>query len=424
MKTAGTTHISLLARLVALVVIVGGLASCSRDDAAARRGLQPGIWRAVLASPGGDLPFGLEIEDQKKRWAAWIRNGEELIRIPKTSVADRRIVFDITHYDAKIEAELSADGRSMSGAWTKTVGGGTSRLDFAATFGAAPRFAVVKDKPRSPKQDISGRWRVRFAKSDDDAIGEFVMKPNGGLTGTFLTTTGDYRFLAGNVQGASVHLSVFDGAHAFLFRATIADDGSLRGDFWSRDVWHEAWHATRDDDVELADAFKQTTWVDGVALSDLEFPDLDGNVRSLGDEVFAGKARILHIFGSWCPNCHDASEYMTKLHRRYASKGLSVVGLAFEVTDDFDRNVAQVKTYVDKHGIGYPVLMAGPANKKEATKAFRALDFVRSYPTTVFLRADGSVHSIHSGFTGPATGKAYDDLKTKFESTIESLLNS
>jgi len=35
------------------------------------------------------------------------------------------------------------------------------------------------------------------------------------LTGTFLTTTGDYRYLDGIVTGDSLKLSTFDGAHAY-----------------------------------------------------------------------------------------------------------------------------------------------------------------------------------------------------------------
>ena len=36
------------------------------------------------------------------------------------------------------------------------------------------------------------------------------------------------------------------------------------------------------------------------------------------------------MFGSWCPNCHDAAEYLVELDRRYRSRGLSILGLAFE----------------------------------------------------------------------------------------------
>ena len=38
------------------------------------------------------------------------------------------------------------------------------------------------------------------------------------------------------------------------------------------------------------------------------------------------------------------------------------------------------------------------------------------------MDADGTVRAIHSGFSGPATGKIYSDLKEKFEKIIRELL--
>ncbi len=58
------------------------------------------------------------------------------------------------------------------------------------------------------------------AKHADTTVGEF--KQNGSeLTGTFLTTTGDYRYLQGSVSGNKLYLSTFDGGHAFIFIARI-----------------------------------------------------------------------------------------------------------------------------------------------------------------------------------------------------------
>ncbi|MBK9524562.1 MAG: hypothetical protein IPO39_07335 [Bacteroidetes bacterium] len=71
--------------------------------------------------------------------------------------------------------------------------------------------------------NLSGRWQAIF---DDEApeskmsVALFHQDGNH-LTGTFLTTTGDYRYLEGEVSGQKVSLSAFDGSHAFLFTATI-----------------------------------------------------------------------------------------------------------------------------------------------------------------------------------------------------------
>ena len=70
----------------------------------------------------------------------------------------------------------------------------------------------------------------------------------------------------------------------------------------------------------------------------------------------------------------------------------------------------------------YPVLVAGMSDKELATKSIPFLDRVRSYPTTIFVDSDDEVVAIHTGFTGPATGNAYDELKSQFEEIIQKLL--
>jgi thiol-disulfide isomerase/thioredoxin len=263
---------------------------------------------------------------------------------------------------------------------------------------------------------------MQFNESDDPAIGIIEATPDGSIHGTILTTTGDYRYLAGNISGRRLLLSCFDGAHAFLFDAQLETDGTLRGDFWSRDSWHDTWTAIREPEAELPDPFEQTHWVEGTVLADAVFPDLDGSPRSLVEPAFAGKARIIEIFGSWCPNCKDASTYLVELDKRYRDAGLSIIGLAFEMTGDFERDAEQVRTYAQRQGIEYPLLIAGTSDKHEASQAFPMVDQIRSFPTTIFLHRDGRVRAVHSGYSGPATGPANAALRTKFESLIEELL--
>ena len=88
---------------------------------------------------------------------------------------------------------------------------------------------------------IEGRWSVQFDSDDEPAVAIFRTRPDGAVLGTFLTTTGDYRYLAGGYRDGRLLLSCFDGAHAFLFDARRLDDGTLSGDFWSRDSWAKSW---------------------------------------------------------------------------------------------------------------------------------------------------------------------------------------
>ncbi|MEM6471202.1 MAG: TlpA disulfide reductase family protein, partial [Planctomycetota bacterium] len=273
-------------------------------------------------------------------------------------------------------------------------------------------------------RQFAGRWEVNFSASEDPAVGLFRVTKDGHLEGTFLTTTGDYRFLSGTAEGSRMYLSCFDGAHAFAFKADLNDSGRLEGDFWSANTWHETFTATRNEHASLPDSFRQTLINQEVKLSEFEFPDVNGRPINLDSPSFRGKPRLIYIFGSWCPNCHDAAAYLSKLEKEYAGRGLSILGLAFELTGDFERDAEQVKRYLERHNCSYPVLIAGTADKEKASKTFPLLDRVRSYPTTIFIDRSGKVTAVHTGFSGPATGEAFVELQQEFESQIESLLDN
>ncbi|MFT5301012.1 MAG: thiol-disulfide isomerase/thioredoxin [Mariniblastus sp.] len=377
-----------------------------------------GLWDASIKCKGGEIKFGLDLEKSASGWQAHLVNGEERIKIPTVEVTESSVRLRIDHYDSelKFQVDQNATGPKLNGKWKKRRGPDKWS---SMTCSAVPHDATSKSKLESPT-GFNGRWAVKFESSDDPAVGVFNQRTNSNqVLGTFLTTTGDYRFLAGGVQGGQLELSCFDGAHAFLFKAKRDQQGNLIGDFWSSAAWHETWSANLDPQANLPDDFKQTIIVEGVELGAMSFPDLNGKLTKLDDPKFAGKARIIYVFGSWCPNCHDAGAYFATLDKKYRDQGLSILGLAFELTGDFDRDAAQVKTYLGRHGSNYPVLVAGLSDKAEASKSLPILDRVRSYPTTIFLDGQGQVTAVHTGFTGPATGEAYELLKAKFERLIQ-----
>ena len=380
--------------------------------------IKPGRYDAQLQTPGGPLRFPLQLSSNNGKWSASISDPLERIEIPMVQVDGDNITLSFPHYDSTIKARL--DGDQLVGQYRKRRGKERyGEMKFAAqpTSSVASQEAVFKP--------YVGKWSVKFSESEDPALGVFsIRKTDKAPWGTFLTTTGDYRFLT--VQPPAkpdcVELSVFDGAHAFLFRMQRKQDGTLAGDFWSGNSWHETFAGKLDPKAELPDAFRLSTVLKDVNLNDIKYPDLDGKLTSLGDPKFAGKARLIQVFGSWCPNCHDAALYLSELQKKYGSRGLSIVGLAFEHTGEFDRDVEMVKRYIKRHNTQYPVLLAGLSDKSTATKQFPLIDKVRSYPTTIFVRADGTVRAVYTGFSGPATGEAYQKLRARYEELVEELL--
>jgi thiol-disulfide isomerase/thioredoxin len=201
-------------------------------------------------------------------------------------------------------------------------------------------------------------------------------------------------------------------------------DGTLSGDFWSGNWHHETWTAVRDDDAQLPDAFKETKITDESKLDEMVFRDLAGvptRVLDLLDESGA-RARVIEVFGTWCPNCADAGRELVDLKSKYADD-LAVVGLAFEITEDFDRSVTQVRHYEERMGSDWPILIAGLSDKSRASEALPVLDRVRSYPTLIFLNERNEVEAVYTGFSGPATGDAYIEQRERFEGLIEQLIS-
>lgn len=393
---------------------------------------------AWLESPGGSLHFGLEIPDAStpgSRQTVIVNGSERIVlpvdigpwlqREPRSPGRDGDLVIRIDHYDSLLSGRFWQEGPviGFTGEWRKRRGPEEwTKLPFNMGFAERSVWGMRSLPPLAPEK-IAGKWSVKFATDETPAVGVFRRDPDDTLSGTFLTTTGDYRYLSGEYDGNQLVLSAFDGAHAFLFTAKLMADGTLSGDFWSGDKHHETWTARRDENASLPDGFALAKVNEGVKLSDISFPDVDGKLRSLNDPALGGRARIIQIFGTWCPNCHDEAAFLAELHTKYGARGLSIVGLAFEATGDGKRDAEQVRRYAARHQIKYPLLIAGTRDKEKAAKAFPLLDKIIAYPTTIFLHADGRVRAVHTGYSGPATGETHEQLKSKFMGLVEELLN-
>ncbi len=413
-----------LAMLVLLSIM-----GCKSDhppatESAAPPALQTGWWRAVLTSPGGELAFMLKIENEGSGFRATVQNGEEMLPLDRVEIdAHGEVVMSIDHYESTFRAALDEGGAVMRGEWTKVTGSDKlSRLPFRASLDQKQRY--TPSSAQAP-ENLAGRWAVTFDNNDGEpqpAVAEFEQEGHR-LRGTFLTPTGDYRYLEGMVDGREMVLSCFDGGHAFLFKARLTEENGLRGDFWSRDSWHETWSATRDENADLEDPFGLTSLKEGLSAFRFNFPDLEGKPVSQDDPSLQNKVRIVTIFGSWCPNCNDEAPFLQQLYEDYNERGLEVIGLAFEMTGDAQRDIRVLKRFQRRHGLTYPILLAGGSTSKaKAAEALPDLTHVLAYPTTIFIDRQGKVAAIHTGFSGPGTGIHYENLQRTIRQKIETLL--
>ena len=409
-----------------LVLSIAVLFAWSSDTNA-----NPGrYYRVELRAGSVAIPFILEIPDTRPAMSAVVRNGEEAIKVSDAVVQGDRLVLEFPHYDSVIEGRFEKND-AIKGVWKKkSRDGSVVSMDVVGTPLPADetgrRFTrhhqiteeIVNREP------VDGRWAVRFESSESPAVGVFEQKTDGTVAGTFLTDTGDYRYLAGSYEHGLLRLSCFDGSHAFLFHATMQDDGSLKGDFWSGAKWHETWTAKRDERAQLADGFSLAKWHGKADFAAMKFRNVEGAETSVQSLVEGGKGVIIEVFGSWCPNCSDAGELLAELDSRYRDKGLRIVGLAFEYSGQFERDVKQLRRFAERHGTTYPLLLAGKADKNEAATKLPMLDRVVAFPTFIIAKPDGTIAAVYTGFSGPATGEKHERLKQRFEREIQSLLTA
>lgn len=377
--------------------------------------LEPGTYRSILkVNDSIDLPFNFEVIAENK---LKVFNAEEVINVDDITYKNDSVYIKMPVFEgflaAKIENEL------LNGQFVK------SALNRVMSF-KAEKKSFRFDSVNEPNSNISGNWETVFSPNseEDKYIAKGVFKQLGSkVIGTFRTTTGDYRYLEGVLNGNQLKLSTFDGAHAFLFTGTVIND-SIHGMFYSGNHWKEPFVAVRNADYELPDADDLTFLKEGYDKVAFSFPDVNGNVVSLTDTRFKNKVVLVQIMGTWCPNCLDESKYFSEFYQKNKSKDLEIVALAFEYVKTEEAAFKNIKRLTETIGIEYPVLLAqyGSSSKVKANEKLPMLNHVLSYPTTIFIDKTGEVRKIHTGFNGPATGDKFIEFKTEFEGFIEGLL--
>ncbi len=411
-----------LSRTLAALAVALAVAGCGRDapQPAASAGFE-GTWRAVLPVTGGDLPFGLEISREGDRYVAWLVNGPERAEVTDITVDGDRISMGMPGYPHRLEARL-VDGRLEGEVAFLRPGGERKAARMVAERGVTWRFFPAS---AGEVADFAGRWALTFRDPETgrETTGIAELAQDGRVvTGTVLRESGDDRYIAGEARGDTVFLSRFDGGSAYLYVARLGEDGALTGDFRTGLGAYRELSGRRDAAARLADVTALTKVASEAGPFNLSFPDVEGRQVSLADERFRDKVVIVTIGGTWCPNCHDEAAFLRDFLPSRQARGLEVVQLMFEYTPDFESSAASVRDFVDKFGIGYPVLIAGTYEAGAVQRALPQLEKFYAYPTMLVLDRQGRVRYTHTGFSGPATGSHYDEFVAGFGALVDGLL--
>jgi thiol-disulfide isomerase/thioredoxin len=369
----------------------------------------------VLVEQGEEGIMGMTIE-----------NGGELIYLH--SIEGQEFPgFLFPYFDTKIEWNPADKGDMAWKGWFIKKGGKPVYFDAQRQ----PYVGLEEEPmPNQLKQDlvIEKRQKVVFEPGTPDeynSIGLFHLYSNGMCTGTFLTETGDYRFLKGTWSNNHIHLQCLDGAHLFCFTADVAhEEGAFyNGRFYSGNTYSEKWEGEDDVDFELRNSEELVKLKSGREGEVFTFNvmDMQGNMKTFGAEDWKGKLSIVQLMGTWCPNCTDEGKVMAAMHKKYNAKGLQIIPVAFERSDDIAENKKVIQKQMAQLNCGYEAYVgrAEGKGKERAQNVFPQLEKVMAFPTMIVVNSEGKVIHVHTGFNGPATGEYYTREVLHLEKVIQ-----
>ncbi len=404
-------------------------------SALAQSTLPNGPYRGQFQTPSGTVPFNFEVNDggttAPRVYLLNAGGREELTDVQQPGDS---VFIPIPLYDASLRFQRK--GGKLTGVY-RTNGGGKD-LPVTAEFGRTDRY----EKGAAPTVSLNGKWDIGIqrsrtngppsSRSDGGAASQpsddinqtvGVFEQNGSrVTGTVLTTTGDYRYLDGQVTGNEFRLSSFSGSAPAVLQGKINPDGTLTGEFlYIRGAF--PLKGRKNDAAKLPDPYRLTYLKSGYKKLAFTFPDLTGKPVSLTDAKYKDKVVIVTILGSWCPNCIDETAFLAPWYKANRGRGVEIIGLAFERKNDPVFAKTALTRLINRYDVQYDILFAGLADKQVASDALPALNKVLSFPTTIILDRQGNVAQIHTGYTGPATGKYYEEYVAEFNQTINNLLS-
>jgi thiol-disulfide isomerase/thioredoxin len=350
-----------------------------------------------------------------------IYNGKEVYQLSVNKRIGDTIVYQFPAQDAEWRIAFNDDFSEARGWWVNY----NKKVPVRYPVHLYMTPSEMIPKPDSIFPELFGRWKVLFepgTPNEEVLVGVFQQEMNGRIFGSFLSETGDYRYLHGYAANGKLHLQTYTGYWAFVVEADLNGSNEMTGVFYSGGKSSSPFKAIKDETVQLRDEAELTYLIkrdERVVLNNLS--KLNGRKTNL-DLSKNGKLTLIQIMGTWCPNCIDEANLLKELHAAYGKQGLEIIALGFEVGTDTKKQRSRLKRFVKDLQVNYPVYLAGTSSKEAAAAYFPMLNGIMSFPTSILVDEQGKIIAIHTGFSGPATGPAYTELVNKYKQEIENAL--
>lgn len=140
----------------------------------------------------------------------------------------------------------------------------------------------------------------------------------------------------------------------------------------------------------------------GQVAPEIDLPDFTGKPVRLRE--LRGKVVLVDFWASWCGPCKEELPLLDKLQRKYAQRGLAVIGVNVDDGEAIAKEFLQNR----KLNLSFPVV-----NDRKHDVAARYAP--GTMPSSFVVDREGRVRHVHSGFR---SGDA-----AKLESVIQGLLD-
>ncbi|SNT38074.1 AhpC/TSA family protein [Ekhidna lutea] len=379
--------------------------------------IKPGQWQGEIHYSDASIPFTFEVgypTDEVPEIT--LINGKERRVISNSTIEGDSISIPLDPFDVEIRAKFSA--MDMRGNYLKHYR--NASRSFSAAFGK-PR--MMKKSVR-PSPVIEERWAITFSPSSSGmsrGVGLFKQKGNV-VSGTIMTEVSDYRYFEGILDGDSIKLSCFDGAHAFGFYGKWSPDAGWAGMMIYDDGYAEPWTATYDKEAELKDPFEMVEVEPGKEKPYYDLLGAGEGKDAIDPLKYDGQVLIIQLFGTWCPNSHDQTTYLVNWYEKNKARDVAILASSFEANYSQEYGLERLDDYKEMNGIPYDMVLGGRLSKTGAAMPFPFMKRIEAFPTLVILDKQGYVRYVHSYFNGPATGEYYQAFDRRFNEIVDQLL--